>query len=255
MSTLFSTVWADQVHIYDTLGSTNTEAKRLAVLGAPHGTVVIARHQSQGRGRMGRSFSSPKGLGLYLSAILRPNCPPQQLLPLTCCVGVCVCDALQSLCSIRPKLKWINDLVMGKRKLGGILCELSISPETGLVDFAIVGIGINCLHQKTDFPAELQDMATSLAMCTGKAYPPEDVGKALIQALKALDITPAVMDAYRKDCITLNTPVMVLRGDERYYATATDIDPTGSLIVTLPDGTCRSVDSGEVSIRGMYGYC
>lgn len=251
----FSQPWEGNIHHYRVIGSTNTEAKRLAQAGAPHGTVVIADHQTQGRGRMERSFESPQGLGLYLSAVLRPSCPPEELMHLTCAVGVCACDAVEAVCGIRPGLKWINDLVIGQKKLGGILCELSIDPATGLTDHAIVGIGINCLHSLEQFPPALQGMATSLSMVTGKATEPRVLAQSLIHALSRLDLSPAVMDRYRKDCITLGQAVVVIRGDEKYYATATHVDARGGLVVTLPDGSTRTVSSGEVSVRGMYGYC
>ena len=159
--------WASTIICVGTIASTNTHAKNLAADGAPHGTVLIANHQTGGRGRMGRSFHSPAGSGIYLSVILRPDHLPGELMHLTCAAAVAMCDAVERCCGLRPGIKWTNDLVVGKRKLGGILTELSIDPKTGLVDYAIVGIGINCCHGSYDFPRELEAIATAhLAMPT-----------------------------------------------------------------------------------------
>jgi len=250
--------WADRIHIFDCIPSTNTLAKEYAAKGAPHGTALIARQQTGGRGRLGRSFSSPAGQGVYLSVILRPACKPEQLLHLTCSVGVAAADAVEAVTHMRPGLKWINDLVCGKQKLGGILCELSISPKTGLVDYAIVGIGLNCLQKPEDFPPELKDIATSLLQQTGKAYPPETLGTALLIHLEKLARylpKTGYMDRYKADCVTIGQQIVVLRGDEKRYGTALDVDRNGSLLIRFTDGSTDYVASGEVSIRGMYGYC
>ena len=113
--------WRDTLYWYDTIDSTNNRAKELAREGAPHGTVVTSGCQTAGRGRMGRSFHSPEGLGIYLSVILRPNCPPDQLMHLTSCAAVAMCDAVQKVSGLRPGIKWVNDLILNKKKLGGIL--------------------------------------------------------------------------------------------------------------------------------------
>ena len=131
--------WRESIHYYPTIDSTNTQAKHLAAQGAPHGTVLIAGHQTGGRGRLGRSFHSPEGLGIYLSVILRPNCLAKDLMHLTCATAVAMCDAVEAAAAFRPGIKWTNDLIWGKRKLGGILTELSLNPD-GAVDYAVVGI-------------------------------------------------------------------------------------------------------------------
>ena len=135
--------WQNYLKYYDCLPSTNNTAKELAIAGAPEGTVVIAGRQTAGRGRLGRSFHAPEHLGLYFSVILRPNCKPEDLMHLTCCVGVAMCNAVEKAAGIRPQIKWINDLIVNRRKLGGILTELSVGAD-GYVEYAIVGIGINC---------------------------------------------------------------------------------------------------------------
>ena len=108
----------DHVHWFDTIDSTNTYAKALAQSGAPQGTVVIADRQTGGRGRMGRSFSSPGGMGIYLSMILRPECEATELMHLTCAVAVAMCDAVEGVSGFRPQVKWINDLMAKGKKTG-----------------------------------------------------------------------------------------------------------------------------------------
>ncbi len=249
--------WGDTLYWFDTIDSTNTRAKDLAAAGAPHGTVVIAGQQSAGRGRMGRSFHSPGGLGLYLSVILRPQCMPEELMHLTCACGVAACNAVESAAGIRPGIKWTNDLVLGSRKLGGILTELTLSD--GKVASAILGIGINCAHDLTDFPEDLQSFVTSLKIATGKPIEPARLAGELVRSLWEMDKDllsgkRQLLDTYRKDCITLGKDISILRADTVSYAKALDIDSDGGLIVKDADGSIQTVQSGEVSVRGMYGY-
>ena len=135
--------WRGNVLYFDSIDSTNTYLKKQAILGAPHGTAAIADCQTLGRGRMGRSFQSPGGCGIYLSVLLRPNCPPQDLMHLTCAAAEAMCDAVETTTGLRPGIKWTNDLVVGNRKIAGILTENGLNAQ-GLVDYAIIGTGINC---------------------------------------------------------------------------------------------------------------
>lgn len=237
------------LHWYDRTDSTNTQAKRLAKAGAPHGTLVIAGAQTQGRGRMGRQFASPEN-GLYLSVILRPPYPARELMHLTCCAAVAACDAVEAVTGLRPGIKWINDLVHDQKKLGGILTELSIEPGTGMTEYAIIGIGINCL----DVPREVADMATSLTCMTGQPMAPAPVAAALAEALGRMDLSQKaqLLDRYRRDCVTLGREVRLVGTEIR--AKALDITDDGGLLICLSDGTIRTVGSGEVSVRGLYGY-
>lgn len=248
--------WQEKIQYFDRLDSTNTYAKRLAAEGAPQGTVIIADHQTGGRGRLGRSFSSPAGMGIYMSVILRPDCRPEELMHLTCATGVAAGDAVAVVTGQVPDIKWTNDLVIGKRKLGGILTELSVDSTTGKVAWVVVGIGINCCQQPWHFPEELRDMACSLDM-DWKDTPP--LFAALIQALEKmccnlLTEKEAIMAEFTRRCVTIGSEISVVRGEEVRHGKALDVDNHGGLVVVFSDGTQETVTSGEVSIRGMYGY-
>lgn len=250
--------WADRIHYFDTIDSTNTQAKKLGAAGAPHGTVLIAGHQTGGRGRMGRTFHSPTAQGVYLSVILRPQCPPTELMHLTCAAGTVMCDAVSRCAGFRPGVKWINDLVYKGKKLGGILTELGLDPKTGLVSYAVIGIGINCGQSVGDFPPEIRDMAGSLSMAAGKAVSPVETAAAMIRELPVLGeglLTEKeyFMDRYRMDCITIGKTVRVMTDPPR-QGFAEDVDDHGGLVVRFEDGHTETVSAGEVSVRGMYGY-
>ncbi len=250
--------WGQHIIHLETVSSTNTYAKELARQGAPSGTIVIADHQSGGRGRLGRSFSSPPGLGLYFSLILRPNCPPEKLMYLTCAAGVAASDAVQDVCGIQPGIKWTNDLVIEKNKLGGILTELSIDPASRSVEYAIIGIGINCGQRQEDFPPEIRPIATSLHLA-GVKVECATLAAALIRKLfdmeaRLLTQKDRIMADFSQRCITIGQDISIVRGDQVQHAKALGIDEDGALVVQFPNGSRSSVSCGEVSIRGMYGY-
>ena len=254
LSHLDACPWQTSVLWFDTIDSTNTRAKLLAMEGAPHGTVLIADHQTGGRGRLGRQFLSPAGTGIYMSVILRPNCSPAQLMHLTCAAAVAACDAVEAAAGFRPGIKWTNDLVYKNRKLAGILTELGLSPN-GTVAWAVVGIGINCLQTEADFDPAIRSFAGSVGM-----FAPCDrarVAAAMVKALADMDLSEkaAMMEQYRTDCITLGREISLLRADDKpRHGRAVDIDEDGALVVEFAPGIREIVNSGEISIRGMYGY-
>ena len=251
--------WKDRFHWVEETGSTNDDLKVLARQGAPHGTVLIADRQRGGHGRMGRSFHSPGGVGIYFSILLRPSCPPGELMHLTCATAVAMCDAVEASTGLRPGIKWTNDLVHGKKKLGGILTELGFSAR-GTVDYAIIGIGINCCQKEQDFAEDIRSIAASLAMVTGKEIDRAKVAAAMMDALHHMDgvlLTqkPEILNRYREDCITIGQEVSLLRvGEPVRHGKAVGMDDEGALLVQFTDGTLEAVNSGEVSVRGMYGY-
>lgn len=248
--------WKDSFYWFDSVDSTNTYLKAAARQGAPHGTVAVADCQTGGKGRLGRSFQSPGGVGVYLSMLLRPQCPPEELMHLTCAVGTAMCDALEQSSGLRPGIKWTNDLVYGRKKAAGILTELGMSPE-GL--YAVVGIGVNCCQGPQDFPQELRDRATSLTMETGHPIDRARVAAAMMDALYRMDAgmltqKEAMLRRYKQDCVTLGKEISLVRGEQISHGLALDIGDNGDLIVRFSDGHVGAVSSGEVSVRGMYGY-
>lgn len=248
------------LYCMERVDSTNSFLKRAAAEGAADGTVAIAEEQTAGRGRRGRSFESPAGRGVYLSALLRPQLPPERLLPLTALGAVAGCNAVERACGVRPQIKWTNDLVLNGKKLSGTLTELALEGETGALDYAIIGIGINCNHTHADFPSELRGIATSIFLETGKHVQRAALAAALIEELDALAAalvrgdTADYLAAYRRDCLTIGREVQLLWQDTREHVTALDVDEQFGLVVRREDGRIETIRTGEVSVRGLYGY-
>ena len=244
---------------YDTVDSTNTVCKSLAAQGAPSGTAVIARRQTAGRGRMGRSFESPEGLGLYLSVLWRPEETPEDLLPLTPMAAVSAAGAIRRVTGAPVRIKWPNDLVLEGRKLAGILTEASLSGR-GVArriaeDLEAIGIGVNLRQRPDDFSPEVARIATSLE---AQSYPADRaaletaLAEALCQAFGHLH-TPEVYAAdYRRLCLNLGQTLRI--PDTGETVTALDIDRQYGLVVRRRDGTVDTLRCGEVSVRGLYGY-
>lgn len=204
------------LHCFESVDSTNSYLKRIAAEGAPDGAVAVADEQTAGRGRRGRSFSSSPGRGVYLSALLRPQLAPEKILPLTALGAVAACDAVERTCGVRPQIKWTNDLVLNGKKLSGTLTELSLEGESGALQYAVIGIGVNCNNTLEDFPPELRDVATSLYLETGKRVQRAALAAALIEELDKLYAalqsgdTASYLTSYRRDCLTLGREVQLL---------------------------------------------
>ena len=251
-----------ELRCFQELDSTNNYLKSLA--GAPDGLalVVTAESQTAGRGRMDRSFQSPRGQGIYLSVLLRPPLPPDRLPPMTALAGVAVCAAVERICGVRPGLKWPNDPVLNGKKLCGILTELSLEAETGRVQSLVLGVGINVGQGPEDFSPEVREVATSLLQVLGKPVSRPRLTAALLEeldrayaALLAGDLS-AYLAAYRRGCVNLGKTVQLIPfgGGARETAQAVDVDGEFSLVVRGADGRERTVRSGEVSVRGLWGY-
>ena len=251
--------WEGQITVLETVDSTNNLAKREALKGAPHGSVYLSDEQTGGRGRQGKAFVSPRGKGLYLSVLLRPRCAPAQIPHGTAMAAVAACDAVEAACGIRPGIKWTNDLILGEKKLAGILTELSAEWESGTLESLVIGIGINCSHRESDFPEELQQKATSLLIETGQSIDRNLLAVKLIKRLYRLseDLLTAKSEwlrQYEMDCITLGRAVRIQRGNHVRTGTAVGIDENGALLVRYDNGESSVVFSGEVSVRGLHGY-
>lgn len=248
---------AEKVALYDAVDSTNDLAKTLAQKGAPGGTAVLADTQKNGRGRRGRSFFSPPGTGIYMSVILRPAALPERIMNLTALSAVAASDAIEEVCGIRPEIKWTNDLVFGKKKVAGILTELSLVAETREVEFVVLGIGIN-VSQK-EFPEPLREIAASIFTVSGKTVERNVLCAALVRKFAEMEKKlpgerPEEMEKYRKHCVNVGKTVKIIRGDTEKEAFCKDVCKDGALLVQYKDGTEEKIASGEVTVRGMYGY-
>lgn len=243
---------------FETVDSTNSYLKREAIAGAPHGTVAVTNSQISGRGRMTRSFQSPPGKGVYLSILLRPDLPPGDLLGVTGMTAVAICNAVERSAGVRPGIKWTNDLVLNGKKICGILTELAVEGESGMTQSLVIGAGVNVLHMPEDFGPEVSQMATSLIQ-EGYTVSRPALAAAMIEELNRLanalggDIAPWTA-AYRRDCVNLGRQVRLLWEEQQTVAQAVDVDDQFGLVIRLPDGTERTVRTGEVSVRGLYGY-
>ena len=253
----------DRIRFYDEVPSTNDTLKQLAFEGAPEGTVVIADHQSRGKGRRGRSFDSPHGTGIYFSYLMRPSISPSDSTCITAWTAVAVCRAISRSCGIEPSIKWVNDLVAGSKKITGILTEMTLESESGMIDSIVVGIGINVNQKESDFPEDIRHMAGSLRMAKGEIISRTPLIVAMVEEMDILSAsitgdTSGYLEEYRKSCLTVGKEVSVVRvhdsGEIPRHGTAISVNPDLSLKVRFQDGSEEDLQSGEVSVRGLYGY-
>jgi BirA family transcriptional regulator, biotin operon repressor / biotin---[acetyl-CoA-carboxylase] ligase len=229
-------------------GSTMDDAHREAKAGAPDGTVVLAEEQTKGRGRFDRAWVSPAGENLYQTLLMRP--PRDRLRSLTIVTPLAVALAVQESTGLEPRIKWPNDVLIGGRKLSGILIESESSGET--VDYALVGVGIN-VNFDIDQSREIAASATSLKRELGRVTSREDLLASFLNRFEQLyDDAPmgdAVFNQWRSRLDTLGREVRVTFRDQIYEGFAEDVDWDGNLILAQPDGTRRTVEAGEVSLR------
>ena len=244
---------------YDSVGSTNDDLKIRAKEGAPEGLVISADEQTKGKGRRGRVWESEKGTSVSTSILLRPNLSARSAATITTVAALAVVRMAEKLSGQNAFIKWPNDVILCSKKVCGILCECEFTPE-GKPDYVVVGIGVN-VHQKS-FPAEIEDKAISLDMVniSDKPIHREDVIKNLWQEfsvlydefLKTGDMQ-FLKDEYEKHFISMKKPVVIIENDSKIEAIAKGIDNDGSLLIEV-DGKIKKIDTGEVSVRGLYGY-
>lgn len=238
--------------------STNDECKRRAMAGAPTGLAVTADTQTGGKGRRGRSFQSLAGKGLYLSVLLRPQVPLEQVSQLTAWTAVAVCRAVEAVSGVEPCIKWPNDVLVGGKKLCGILTELGVEAETGSLSYVVVGMGTNLTQTEADFGPELSQIATSLAIL-GHPVTRRTLAVALLDELEQMNAAfprerEGYLAEYHRRCVTLGKEVKLVTPNDETGAIALDIDDDFALRVRLQDGREETVSSGEVSVRGVLGY-
>lgn len=237
--------------------STNNYAKKLALNEDAEGTVIISDYQSGGRGRRGRTFLSPKGNGLYMSVILKPFSDISDSIKITSFAAVAAARAIDAQTGASTKIKWVNDLFLGGRKICGILTEALMDYETMTPSYIILGIGINLRH--TDFPPEIAKIATSLEDETGRVPNKNMLAAEILNNLTNLEEeikSGAFLKESAARSIVIGKEITVMRGDGNYEATAIGLDKNGELIIkrknengSLSKNRCETLSSGEVSIR------
>ena len=238
--------------VYDCLTSTNDIAKEIIQNGCNKETVIIAKKQTAGRGRRGRSFFSPDASGVYMSIILRPAASYELFSLLTPAAAVATAKAAEDVSDKKVDIKWINDIFLGGKKICGILCETSFE-NNQTPKSVIVGIGINLCEPQGGFPKEISEIASSLF---GSSIPDKDIPSILcakiINNLKEYSDKLAkrtFIEEYKKRMFLLGKEINVISPESTYSAKATDIDNDAHLTVTLPDGSKRTLNAGEISIR------
>lgn len=239
------------LEVRQTVTSTNTLAKEMASKGAREGTVIIAREQTEGRGRMGRTFYSPEDSGIYFTIILRPKLNLEDSLLITTGAAVAVAKAIEAIAKVDASIKWVNDIFVDGKKVCGILTEASLNFESGGLEYAVVGIGINI--ETRSFPEEIKNIAGSIFR--------DKPGNAPVTSLLVAEVLnnfaqcmnsltdKLYLEEYRKRSFLIGRNILVLKGKETTPAKAIAIDDKAHLVVEYEDHTTEPLISGEVSIR------
>jgi BirA family biotin operon repressor/biotin-[acetyl-CoA-carboxylase] ligase len=238
-----------KLFLYDETDTTNERAK--ANSDAPDGSVFIAEVQTHGKGSRGRSWVSPRGTGIWHSILLKPDISPLEVSQITLVTGLAICRAI----GMGSQIKWPNDIVIGGKKVCGTLTEMSA--EIDQVNYVVCGTGINVNTES--FDDEIADRATSMYIESGKKYMRNEIIAKFLNEFEyyykkfLTDGLGAILNEYKKSCITLGREVSVIFKKETVRGKAVDIDESGALVVETKDGIIH-VTSGEVSVRGIYGY-
>lgn len=238
-----------QIHIFKTIDSTNNEAKKMAMNGAPSGTLVLAEEQTDGRGRRGRDFYSPANSGIYMSMVLRPKLSMEDITLITTGTSVAICKAIENLFSLKPQIKWINDIYIEDRKVCGILTEGVTDFETGTIEAVVLGIGVN--FNTDNFPVEIEKKAGSLMtekVCeVSRNQLVAEIYKEIFKIMETIQ-DRKYLEEYRERSWILGEVVEVITPEERYRAKALDILENGALVVERENGEIENLISGEISI-------
>lgn len=242
------------VEIHDTLDSTNIRAKQAALENAPHGTVVISKQQTGGRGRLGRSFFSPRE-GIYLSILVKPDFDMSKSVLVTSAAAVAVSEAIEIISGHHAEIKWVNDIYVNNKKVCGILTEGIASFETGQIEYMVIGIGINTTVK--DFPEDLKKTVGAVEGTYSKSALAAEVISRTLKFAETID-SCSFMPAYKEKSMVIGKNVTVYKGRYKINpedeipgvdAHVLDIDDDGGLIVLYSDGTQEKLISGEISIR------
>lgn len=239
-----------KIQVLEKTTSTNTLVKERASEN-DEGFVVVAGEQTAGRGRMGRSFFSPGDSGVYMSLLLKPEIKPEDAVQITTAAAVSVCRALDSLGVKGSKIKWVNDVFVGNKKVCGILTESSFSLENGMLDFAVLGVGINIYESAEGFPEEIKNIAGAVW-----SEQKENLRNRFIALFlnEFFDFYNSIsskkhLNEYKERSFVLGREVTVVQGEETEIAKAIDIDKNCNLVVESKDGTTKNLYFGEISVR------
>ena len=241
------------ISVFSSVTSTNTILKKMAEQGAKEGTVIIAEEQTAGRGRTGKQFYSPKGTGIYISILLRPDIPAEESLFLTTSAAVATARAIEDVSDKRALIKWVNDIYLEDKKACGILTEGAFNVETGKLDYAIVGIGINVCIPDGGFPDNIKDIATAIF-----DKQTDSINKRSVLIANLLDYfmeyykdfkSKSYVKEYIERSMIIGKTITVIEGSKTSVAKAIDIDKNCRLKVQFENGTTKWLSSGEVSTK------
>lgn len=253
-----NTKWLGDAIIYkDSMDSSNTQAKRLGENGAENGTLVVTDCQTAGKGRRGRSWVSPTGMNCYFTVLLRPDILAEKASMITLVAALALAKAIKETTQLDTMIKWPNDVIANGKKLCGILTESSTDLE--YINYVVVGIGINC--NQTEFPDEIKETASSIRLEIGKKVNRcQLLGSFLTHFESYYEIFLETEDLsglereYNSLLVNRNREVKIIEKERERVLTAIGIDKTGALLVKDAEGNQEAIISGEVSVRGLYGY-
>lgn len=258
IESLLETAWAGRDVLYlDETDSTNVQAKKLGEAEGKHGTLIVSDRQTAGKGRRGRGWDSPSGASIYMSILLRPDILPDKAPMLTLVMALAVARAVREITGEEAGIKWPNDIVLNKKKICGILTEMSA--EIDYINHVVIGVGINVNTE--DFPEEIKKTATSLFIETGKKWKRSEFIAAVMKYfeeyyeifLKTQNLK-MLQEIYNGFLVNKDAQVRVLEPGNEFDGCALGINETGELLVRKSDGEITKIYAGEVSVRGIYGY-
>lgn len=250
-------IFARDITYYDETDSTNTRAKLAAEEGAVHGALFVANRQNAGKGRKGHSWNSDKGTTISMTYLLKPSVDISCVSAITIVSAVAIARAFDRVKGLKPQIKWPNDVLSNGKKLVGILTEMS---SEGLdINYVVVGIGINVYNSQ--FPEDIADKATSIFIENGEGY---DRSRLIAEISNEFEVLynefvknknlEFIVDEYNSYLVSKDRQVYVIEGDKRTEYTALGLSPDGGLLVKDEQGATHNIISGEVSVRGIYGY-
>jgi BirA family transcriptional regulator, biotin operon repressor / biotin---[acetyl-CoA-carboxylase] ligase len=242
----------ERIDHFPVIDSTNVHARMIADRGAPEGTVIVAEAQLKGKGRRGRAWFSPAGEGIYVSVILRPRIPPSEAPQLVLMAAVAAAEALLTHADIPVSVKWPNDILVGGKKIAGILTEMRLAGDR--IDHIVIGMGVNVNTPAESLPPEIVAIATSLCAVTGRTFPRAGMLRTYLEKLEGWYALfrerrfEPIRERWLEIARIIGKQVKIAGVDRTYEGEVVDIDPTGFLILKSPDGNVERILAGDVSM-------